>query len=215
MGKQEDLPSALRRWAHRLATQTSLHNFLLYKYVSHPAARAAVLASGILGILALPLYVSREAAVFFSHSTILLSNEWRDDGPLEYPNVTICHPLFFDKAKMEGNTRKCSVGFFHPTSATFVCSFQRHRRGGHLHAVRPQSQPRGPSALLARAARQGEGRHVRRHPGLVRGSAQSDSGGEEPDHRGAVPKSSNRVGSSHLQQKEAVAATVALSTTTA
>ena len=31
-----------------------------------------------------------------------MSNEWLNEGPLLFPNVTVCHPLFFSKKNMRG-----------------------------------------------------------------------------------------------------------------
>ena len=98
------LSSSLSRWSHRLATGTTLHNFVLYGYVSGPRPRAAVVIAGVLSLLFLPYYLYSEASAFFGHSAVLLSNEWKDDGSMDYPNVTICHPLFFSKTNMEGDT---------------------------------------------------------------------------------------------------------------
>ncbi len=61
-----------------------------------------MVAVGIVGLLLLPIYLYYEARSFYSESKVLLSNEWQDGGPTEYPNITICHPLFFSKKKMEG-----------------------------------------------------------------------------------------------------------------
>jgi hypothetical protein len=49
----------------------------------------------------MPVYVGIAAKVFFSDTQVLMSTESKFDGHLHYPILTVCHPLFFSKSKMD------------------------------------------------------------------------------------------------------------------
>lgn len=98
------LSDELSRWANTFAGHSSIHTFALYRYVPGSGVlRAASVVAGLLGVVGLPFYLRHEAAAFLSRSAATASTEWGDDGPLPYPNITICNPLFFQKRKMNGS----------------------------------------------------------------------------------------------------------------
>ncbi len=89
---------------HRLATETTLHTFVPYKYLgsSYPVTRTFLVCLGVMSVLSVPFYLMQEAKAFFSHSAVLLANEWKEEGSIPYPNLTVCNPLFFNRQRMEG-----------------------------------------------------------------------------------------------------------------
>ena len=89
-------------WADVYIKYGTIHGLSWYTAVKSVSLRNAIFTLGTLAMATIPFIIYFEAKAFLGDKTVRSSTEWLEAGRIDFPNLTVCHPLYFSKAKMDG-----------------------------------------------------------------------------------------------------------------
>lgn len=91
------------RWTTTVAENTSLHGVVWYARTDSKVFKAIVCSLSVVAIVALPVALVVLMVNFYHDTLVMSSIEKIKSDNATYPNITVCHPSFFDGEKMKGN----------------------------------------------------------------------------------------------------------------
>ena len=92
----------ITRWICYLAENTSLHGIVWYDRVENKFLKSMIFLISVLIIIGLPVILIGQILDYQDDKTVLTSVDLVKSLNVTYPNITICHPRFFDVEKLQG-----------------------------------------------------------------------------------------------------------------
>ena len=92
----------ITRWICYLAGNTSLHGIVWYDRVENKFLKSMIFLITVLIIIGLPVILIGQILDYQDDKTVLTSVDLVKSLNVTYPNITICHPRFFDVEKLQG-----------------------------------------------------------------------------------------------------------------
>ena len=108
--KTQRIFDEITRWISYLAENTSLHGIVWYDRVENKFFKSIICFISALIIIGLPVILIGQILEFQEDKTVLTSVDLVKSLNVTYPNITICHPRFFDVEKLQGMLSKITVG---------------------------------------------------------------------------------------------------------
>eukprot|EP00094_Tigriopus_californicus_P009876 TCALIF_09523-PA protein Name:"Protein of unknown function" AED:0.25 eAED:0.25 QI:4/0.75/0.2/1/0.75/0.6/5/0/378 len=84
------------KWIEDLASYSSLHGVGWYHYASSKVFKAIIMVASCLIVLMLPIFILLQSLEFSSNTKVTNSAEWSTADSMTYPNITVCHPKYFN-----------------------------------------------------------------------------------------------------------------------
>ncbi len=89
-------------WVNHLCSSSSLHGFSWYTRTENRYFKGIILLTCVSVLLALPVVLVIKMVEFSSSSKQQIAVEWDRADVMPYPNITVCHPKYFDTRLMAG-----------------------------------------------------------------------------------------------------------------
>ncbi len=93
---------SLCEWLDNVSSLSSIHGIGWYKHCENPCMKTTIVLFSFATIVGLPIALIASAADFFTSTTYRSDVEWMEAENITYPKVTVCHPTYFGKKKMQG-----------------------------------------------------------------------------------------------------------------
>ena len=90
------------KWINFLAENTSLHGISWFTKVENKIIKYSIFLFSALIIFGLPWILIGQMIEYQKDVSILNSVDYVKNVNLSYPNLTICHPSYFDMDKLKG-----------------------------------------------------------------------------------------------------------------
>ena len=92
--------SDLDDWLWNLCTMSSLHGFHWVHKARELTCQCSLMTLCTVVIVAMPIVIVQQAVRFMLSERQQVSIEWGRYENATYPNITVCHPKFFDTRLM-------------------------------------------------------------------------------------------------------------------
>eukprot|EP00095_Tigriopus_kingsejongensis_P003153 snap_masked-scaffold791_size96783-processed-gene-0.4 protein:Tk03153 transcript:snap_masked-scaffold791_size96783-processed-gene-0.4-mRNA-1 annotation:"histone h2a-like" len=94
--KTESLISIYQQWVWKVCDEISIHGFIWHNRTMNPGIRLSILAFTLVILFGLPTFLCYQVVKFTENQQINNDIEWESANRVKYPNITICHPRYFD-----------------------------------------------------------------------------------------------------------------------
>ena len=102
MASRQKLVDMCDRWINFLSENTSLHGVSWYPKIENRFFKCLICLFTALVIFGLPWILILQMIEYQKDVSILNSVDYVKNVNLSYPNLTICHPSYFDMEKLKG-----------------------------------------------------------------------------------------------------------------
>ena len=102
MTSRQKLVDISNKWINFLAENTSLHGISWYPKIENTFLKSLICLFSALVIFGLPWILIGQMIEYQKDVSILNSVHYVKNVNLSYPNLTICHPSYFDMDKLKG-----------------------------------------------------------------------------------------------------------------
>ena len=113
------------QWCSFVAENTTVHGLVWYTRIQNNSFRLLVFVLCVLVLIGLPVIMVRELIQFSQDKSVLSSQDWVKSNSITYPNITVCHPAYFDGEKLKSKSRKHLQYLFHGWRHDLFWIFQR------------------------------------------------------------------------------------------
>ena len=100
-------------WCTYIADNTTVHGLGWYSKINNSAFKVFVFVLCIIILLGLPVIMVKELIRFSLDQSVLSSQDWVKSNYTTYPNITVCHPAYFDGDKLKSKSAQ-KVSFLPP-----------------------------------------------------------------------------------------------------
>jgi hypothetical protein len=92
------------QWIMDICSLSSLHGFNWYTRTENVMLKSVILFVCIVILFAMPVVIVQQLVEFMSSNKQQVNVEFKRHDSLSYPNITMCHPKYFDSRLMEGTS---------------------------------------------------------------------------------------------------------------
>ena len=94
--------SEICAWVSDMSENTSLHGIVWYNRTPNRVYKSIICFLSFLIVVGLPTILVIESIKFWNDETVLSKIDQVQRTNTTYPNITVCHPGYFDWIKMQG-----------------------------------------------------------------------------------------------------------------
>ena len=103
--KLKDLWPEFCQWCYFVAENTTVHGLVWYTRIQNNSFRFLVFVLCVLVLIGLPVIMVKELIKFSHDKSVLSSQDWVKSNNITYPNITVCHPAYFDGEKLKSKSQ--------------------------------------------------------------------------------------------------------------